>query len=88
MEFALKLAVRFFFVDNGEKLLYTLHDEVKMKKNKKKLGKEENKDRDFSKIATEAKKYFESLEFKHSSREMEKTYNTLSPERLLKRMTI
>ena len=55
---------------------------------KTELEKEEKKDKNFSEISSAAKKYFESIEFKNSPREMEKTYNTLSPERLLKRMTI
>jgi hypothetical protein len=55
---------------------------------KEKLTKVDPKEENLSKITDAAKKYFESPEFKNSSKEMEKIYNTLSPERLLKRMTI
>ena len=56
--------------------------------NKKKLIKPDKKEENLSKVVDAAKKYFESPEFKNSPREMEKIYNILTPEKLLKRMTI
>lgn len=53
-----------------------------------KPGKEAKRGKDFSKITADARKYFESPEFKNSPREMEKIYNIPSPESLLRRMTI
>jgi hypothetical protein len=56
--------------------------------NKKKLIKPDKKEENLSKVVDAAKKYFESPEFKNAPGEMEKIYNILTPEKLLKRMTI